>query len=177
MSDELEQEIKNNLSELKLINKCAEIFIGDYLDSQKFQIDICTESLLCDKNLAQGICKQINENRIIMIEKLDLFKQECILKYKKFGKIKFKNELSSKLSELIKEYQKSIDQVNQSKRLLVLQNLSVSIQNELKTIKKILFSNKYFIFVQNTSKTDLADFGKLLIFDGVFTQNIFEHFK
>ncbi|CAF0920211.1 unnamed protein product [Brachionus calyciflorus] len=151
---EIEREIKEKRTRLKQICHSTQHYLNDYFKNVANDVDIYAETILSKKMPEQidDIAK-INETRKLILDKLKDLEQTCIRNTQFFN-------LKENLCHL------------------AIENDINLISNEIQRIKRRIFDNKWIFFRANKRiKSDQIDFGRLIIIQEIFTDELMHHFN
>lgn len=141
---------KENLAKLNLIKKSTLSFVVDYFQNIINNVDIYTETNLSQKDPTQiQDISRINQHRKTILDKITQleFLSKQNIKY-------LKGDNNLKLNE------------------------SYTTIQEIQSLKKLIFQNKWIFFRGNKRiKNEQVDFGRLIIIEGMFTDDLMHNFK
>lgn len=172
---------ESKLDILVQVIKSPSMYIINHIDSIKFSIDICVEKILNENKLDKGQQIEIEKRRSLMLGKLALWEMECL---KNLDKKIFLHEIRPKLFRFVDSFRNDLktlirsiilnDYFNPCEWFEQIYELRKKLFKEIKQIKSLVFLNKWTFFRENK---DIIDFGKLILIDHVFEENVMNFSK
>lgn len=167
------------LDELVKIAKAPKKYLYDYFDDIKFEIDICVEEILSKECLSEEKKNTINRIRMEMIQIIESFSKECCENYQKQ---KIEQVVIPNLLEYVNRIVKEFDQKQNSTFFAYYLKNNIahqkSLLDQLKNVKKILFLNRYLMFVKSTNPgPNSIKFGTLVLIDGGINENFLKELE
>lgn len=136
------ENISKKFTKLKAINECPKLYLINQFENCVSEVDFTAEKLMQNKQISIDV-QAINENRRLMIEKINTFEKSCIENLNK----KAVNKNSTNINETIKLFETKINKFNQNSTELELEDMENSIDHELYSFKKNIFCDKNILFL------------------------------
>ena len=145
-----------NLRDFKMSFESPRLYLDNYFSDTRNRVDIEAELQIIKFHSDSTIYERINKIRESMIERINLFEEECIMSYR--TQCDLITQFAKEISNLIKLEKTGDEQIME--RIFL-------------EFKKVLFLNKALHFLLNDqSQSDIPKehFGKLLQIDTLFSE-------
>lgn len=160
----MSQILNDLLNQLKEITNHPDLYLDDYFNNLKNTVDLSAENLLLKISQTNENPNEyhINNQRLSIIKRIDLFKKECLNALNK------RDQSVSAYSKLtIPNIEKRIEIYERNLKLGFHNNdISNDIRKEIYKFKKDIFMNKTIIFDESTA--GITSFGRLILIHGIY---------
>ena len=148
--------MEKNIQDFKMSFESPRLYLDNYFSETRNRVDIEAELHIMKFHSDSTVYDKINKIRQSMIEKIDLFEEECLMSFR--SRWNLITQFSKEISNLIR-----LEKAGEQKLM----------ENIFLEFKKDLFLNKALYFLINDhSQSEIANeyFGKLLHIDMFFSE-------
>ncbi len=150
------------LDKLKAIVDFPRFYLANYFEGLRNEVDLVATRLTTAEDIIFPIERKLKENWLLIIKKIKTFEDECI---KRLPNSKLSMEIYVEFAQIVKQLEIQLNELNSSKNgKYNLKELDDEIYNETERLKKILFLNKTYVFLEQ-DQSKIEDYFKQVNMD------------